>query len=63
FFGEVLESPRVLGPFWFMIALIVVLKNIKEEELEGEEAVPEAYQEAGEGVVLPGRRFVDKYFR
>ncbi|HHT9118638.1 MAG TPA: O-antigen ligase family protein, partial [Candidatus Hypogeohydataceae bacterium YC38] len=63
FFNELLESARVMGPLWFMIALIVVLKNIKEEELEGEEAVSEAYQEAGEGVVPPGRRFVDRYFR
>lgn len=63
FFGELLESPRVMGPFWFMIALIVALKNIKEEESEGKEAVSEAYQEARKGVVAPGRRFVDRYFR
>ena|GEM_PF-4529821 len=63
FFGEVLESPRVMGPFWFMTALIVALKNIKEEELEEEEAVSEADQEAREGVVTLGRRFVDRYFR
>lgn len=62
-FGEVLESPRVMGPFWFMIALIVVLRNIKGEELEEEEAVSGAGQEAREGVVVPGRRFVDKYSR
>lgn len=63
FFGELLESPRIMGPFWFMIAIVITLKNIKEEELEGEEAVSEAYQEAREGVVPPGRRFVDRYFR
>jgi len=63
FFGELLESPRIMGPFWFMIALIVALKNIKEEELEGEEAVSEAYWEAGEGAIPPGKRFVDRYFR
>ncbi|HHT9132998.1 MAG TPA: O-antigen ligase family protein [Candidatus Tripitaka californicus] len=63
FFGEILESPRIMGPFWFMIAIIITLKNIKEEELEGEEAVSVAYQEAREGVVPPGRRFVDRYFR
>ncbi|MDI6759774.1 MAG: O-antigen ligase family protein [Candidatus Brocadiaceae bacterium] len=63
FFNEVLESARIMGPLWFMIALIVALKNIKEEELEEKETVLEAYQEARKGVAVPGRRFVDKYFR
>lgn len=37
FFGETLESPRILGPFWFMTALIVTLANIKKIEEEGTE--------------------------
>lgn len=63
FFGELLESPRILGPFWFMTALMVVLRDTKEleeeERVEGEEFRPEAQEK----VTLRGKRFVDKYFR
>ncbi|MFN3467809.1 MAG: O-antigen ligase family protein, partial [Candidatus Brocadiales bacterium] len=65
FFGELLESPRILGPFWFMIALIVIIKNDKEleeaeeEGVKGEEFVPEVREK----VIPRGKRFVDKYFQ
>ncbi len=67
FFECTLESPRVLGPLWFMTALIVVLKNIKKEEEEAveEEFVAGAYPSASGGLentIARRRRFVDKYF-
>jgi hypothetical protein len=65
FFGESLESARITGPLWFMTALMVVWKNLKETEEEGEvegEEFKEPYPAVPEKVTTKGRRFVDKYF-
>lgn len=66
FFECTLESPRILGPLWFMTALIIVLKNIKEAEEkraeEEEEVILRPHPEIQEKIAAPNKRFVDKYF-